>query len=60
MHSTEQQQIRLGDLVRLHPGGPEMRVHRLWDEFARCTWTYRNAAQFGYFLLPLLVRVLDD
>lgn len=48
-------QIRVGDMVRLKSGGPEMRVHEVRRGAARCTWRQHDSAQFGYCLLPLLV-----
>jgi hypothetical protein len=49
-------QIEVGDTVRLRCCcGPEMCVHSIRNDVARCTWLFRNSAQFGYFRLWLLV-----
>jgi uncharacterized protein YodC (DUF2158 family) len=53
------QRVRVGDVVRLISGGPEMRVHMIARGAARCIWHEFGDAQFGYFLLELLVPVLN-
>jgi uncharacterized protein YodC (DUF2158 family) len=49
----------VGDTVRLKSGGPEMRVHSIRNDVARCTWIHRDIGQFAYFQFRLLVLVAE-
>ena len=56
---TVERQICVGDSVTLKHGGPDMCVHSIRNDVARCTWLFRNVEQFGYFQLWLLALISD-
>ena len=49
--------LRVGDVVQLKSGGPEMTILRVYDEYAECQWFMAGELKTGNFAVLSLVPV---
>lgn len=55
----EKNRFKLGDIVKLNSGGPEMTIIEIFDRIVKCSWYSESKFEYGDFPFDCLLTIYE-